>query len=188
MGNKDNPTIRQHFVPQFLIKKFCNTKNMVECYSIEKDKWFPAHSDDICFKKKLYECEEILFINEIENILCKMEKETSISLNKVLEALDRYDLEYGDCKIIPLDYLKNEIEILIIYMVIQIMRSPKMIENLSYIVDGSIKYVDELNNIVFNEDVVKNADKEDLDKALKAIGLELFFKDKKIISYIYLRQ
>ena len=53
--NKNEHTKKQHFVPQFLIRKFYNGSNRLEGYLFRERKRIYPEAKDICSIKYLYE-------------------------------------------------------------------------------------------------------------------------------------
>lgn len=86
----ENITKRQHYVPQFYLRKFVDENGELHCYNIKSNKWFRAHPKDICFKDFGYETRstsinrEILAPNEIEKMFRSLENEYSPVLTRII--------------------------------------------------------------------------------------------------------
>lgn len=181
---KDNQTVKQHYVPQCYIRNFYNSNREVECWNVEKNYKFKRNksSKAICYENDLYEWNKEENLNEIENILYKLENDLKPIIDNLFQYFDKYNLQWGDCLYLPkiedLDYLIN-------YVVIQLLRTPNMIHNLSYIIGDMFKENEEFNKLVFENKIVKNSDISIINLVLKGKGLDLFFKDSNIREYIY---
>lgn len=87
----DNITKKQHYVPQFYLRQFVDEDGLLHCYRKSDCKQFPAHTDDICFKKYGYEVKapfgnnEFLLPNEIENMFRTLEGEFDSVLKNVVK-------------------------------------------------------------------------------------------------------
>lgn len=95
---KANKTIKQHYVPQFYLKKFCNSNSKLYVYDKEKQNYFKATPKDICFEKNLYEYEENnsllgggkpILTNDIENIYADEEGKYSALLDTIINRMDK---------------------------------------------------------------------------------------------------
>lgn len=89
-------TKRQHYVPQFLLRKFCDENGKISVYDKKNKKIFKTLPKDICFKDYLYEYETIdcklsngkhILPNDIENIYAKEEGEYSRLLDGIINKL-----------------------------------------------------------------------------------------------------
>lgn len=78
------PTKRQHYVPQFYLKRFADDKGFLHIYDIAKDKIFKTAPKDFAFEDFLYETEyqkvpvigdKYVLMNHIEDIFAKYEAE-----------------------------------------------------------------------------------------------------------------
>ena len=94
---KANKTITQHYVPQFYLKKFCNSNSKLYVYDKEKQNYFKATPKDICFEKNLYEYEannsllgggKPILPNDIENIYADEEGKYSALLDTIINRMD----------------------------------------------------------------------------------------------------
>ena len=94
---KANKTIKQHYVPQFYLKKFCNSNSKLYVYDKEKQNYFKATPKDICFEKNLYEYEannsllgggKPILPNDIENIYADEEGKYSALLDTIINRMD----------------------------------------------------------------------------------------------------
>ena len=78
------PTKRQHYVPQFYLKRFADEKGFLHIYDIANDKIFKSAPKDFAFEDFLYEIEyqktpvtgeKYVLVNHIEDIFAKYEAE-----------------------------------------------------------------------------------------------------------------
>lgn len=78
------PTKRQHYVPQFYLKRFADDKGFLHIYDIANDKIFKSAPKDFAFEDYLYEIEyqktpvtgeRYVLLNHIEDIFAKYEAE-----------------------------------------------------------------------------------------------------------------
>lgn len=144
---KANKTIKQHYVPQFYLKKFCNSNSKLYVYDKEKQNYFEATPKDICFEKNLYEYEENnsllgggkpILPNDIENIYADEEGKYSALLDTIINRMDE--------QINPNALILNsdEVDLLIDFVANLIIRHPKsMDENLT--LDNYNDFCDVLN-------------------------------------------
>lgn len=78
------PTKRQHYVPQFYLKRFVDDKGFLHIYDMSKDRIFKTAPKDFAFEDFLYETEyqkapitgeKYVLVNHIENTFAKYEAE-----------------------------------------------------------------------------------------------------------------
>lgn len=144
---KANKTIKQHYVPQFYLKKFCNSNSKLYVYDKEKQNYFKATPKDICFEKNLYEYEENnsllgggkpILTNDIENIYAVEEGKYSALLDTIINRMDEQINQNA------LILNSDEVDLLIDFVANLIIRHPKsMDENLT--LDNYNDFCDALN-------------------------------------------
>lgn len=144
---KANKTIKQHYVPQFYLKKFCNSNSKLYVYDKEKQNYFEATPKDICFEKNLYEYEENnsllgggkpILPNDIENIYADEEGKYSALLDTIINRMDEQINQNA------LILNSDEVDLLIDFVANLIIRHPKsMDENLT--LDNYNDFCDVLN-------------------------------------------
>lgn len=132
---KANKTIKQHYVPQFYLRKFCNSNSKLYVYDKEKQNYFTASPKDICFEKNLYEYEannsllcdgKPILPNDIENIYADKEGKYSSLLDTIINCMDKQI----NTNAIILN--SDEVDLLIDFVANLIIRHPKsMDENLT---------------------------------------------------------
>ena len=179
-----NITVKQHFVPQFYIRNFYNSKNKVDCWIVgKKDNPICEKSAKaICWELNLYEWDMDEFLNDIEDRLDAFENEVKPAIDNIFNYFNQFELKQGDCLYLP---KTEDIEKLIVYVIIQILRTPNMIHSLSDMVEKMIRADEMFCKLVFEDNIVKNSDSETIKAALKGKGLDFFFKNKYVLSYIY---
>ena len=188
--SKNGETVKQHYVPRFYMKNFYNSRNKLDCWNIEHNYRCERVVKSICYEDDLYECDGgIIQLNEIEDILGKIETEIKDSVVNILKSLKKYesDAEIETCYRIPMGDLEEDIEKLVIFIVIQMIRTPNMVSEYSKIIDGFVKLNEISEEGFYQNEEVKKASREDIDKVLKSKCLELFFKDKRILAFMYAR-
>lgn len=144
---KANKTIKQHYVPQFYLKKFCNSNSKLYVYDKEKQNYFKATPKDICFEKNLYEYEannsllgggKPILPNDIENIYADEEGKYSALLDTIINRMDKQINQNA------LILNSDEVDLLIDFVANLIIRHPKsMDENLT--LDNYNDFCDVLN-------------------------------------------
>ena len=85
MSKKEQrPTKDEHFVPVFYLSNFLKPDGMIQAYNIQKRNFFPAHPEDICYEKYLYESPKVRNPREDEDFIAvnSIEKEFSANENK----------------------------------------------------------------------------------------------------------
>lgn len=192
----NNVTVKQHYVPQFLIKKFYNEKNKVECYNLKEGRKFLSSSENICAENNLYECVGFKE-NEIEKYLSQLEGEVSILLGEILKYLDIFPLNQGDSYIITVEKLKEsnkikeKIDYLIFFVIIQILRHPFLVNQIGPIIKETINSFDENENIkeikefkYFKEKLL-DAGITDMSTVYKMMGFKELFDINRIVRYLY---
>lgn len=124
-------TKKQHFVPQFYLKNFCNAQNKLCVYDKKDKKYFYSTSKDICYKNYLYEYDaddslmsngKHILPNDIENIYAKEEGNYSAFLKVLLKRLN--------AQINPNAIILNSSEISVLYDFINnlMIRHPNMMD------------------------------------------------------------
>lgn len=140
MHLEKKPTKKQHYVPQFYLKKFTDLNGFLHIYNTLKNKLLHTRPKDFAYDKYLYEMpyqkpsktgDEFLLVNYIENIFAKYEIEFADLLNK----LDRICLPYQNKNAIICN--KQEKTLLYRFIVNLIFRNPYTMNalNLSKIPD-----------------------------------------------------
>ena len=84
--NKNIP-IRQHYIPQFILKNFSSRDDIVNYYDISLNEFKEVHIRDIFMEKRLYDDEinKKSFPQQIEIDLSKFESEVSVIIKKMVE-------------------------------------------------------------------------------------------------------
>lgn len=90
-------TVKQHFVPQYLLGNFLNDEMKLHVYDFHNKKYFSTTPEKICYQDNLYETklsdanqfgEKFLFHNEIENIFADDEGNFATVTQKILKKCD----------------------------------------------------------------------------------------------------
>ena len=191
-------TKKQHFVPQFLIRKFYNSSKRLEGYSFRERKIIYPDADDICSMNYLYEWDMVNFLNYIEKVLSKLESRINVNLNNTIDYLN----SANNNKEVFVS-LTEDIKEMCKYTIIQRLRMPDIINQLPQIVlKGYAEFLmemacreneevrkqglqEELKKLL-KEDIEFDEKKKGADEAfLKGEGLKLLFEEDLIIEYIY---
>lgn len=86
-------TIKEHYVPQFYLRNFSSTNNMLWVYDRKKNKYFHSPTKDICYEKNLYETPwenanpklgKFVLQNQLENEFAQQENEYNKILKKAI--------------------------------------------------------------------------------------------------------
>lgn len=181
----NKPTRKQHFVPEFFIKNFCNESGRVACCLLEKDvlEVVPKDPRSIGHKRDLYEYDKENNLNDIEKVL--VEKDTFDSdiikkfLNEIFKLNSNELYKYSN---------SLQIEELVKIMIIQILRVPCIVKdsrNIGLKISRSL-----LNKIFRSEEKAENFIKDNfqninMERDLKEIGLNLLFKNEEFIDFLY---
>ena len=74
----------EHFVPVFYLSNFVKPQGMLQAYNIQKRIFFPAHPEDVCYKRFLYESLKVGNPREKNDFIAvnSIEKEFSANENK----------------------------------------------------------------------------------------------------------
>jgi|SRR5689334_14177276 len=83
---------KQHYIPRFYLKNFCNIDNIIFCYDKVKDKWYSANIMDIGHENLFYEIGELL-PGTIENNLAKKDDLFNRGYSRLLQSRDVNKLE-----------------------------------------------------------------------------------------------
>ena len=75
----------EHFVPVFYLSNFVKPQGMLQAYNIQKRIFFPAHPEDVCYKRFLYESLKVGNPREKNDFIAVNDKLGDIST--VLDAL-----------------------------------------------------------------------------------------------------
>ncbi|MDQ7982660.1 MAG: DUF4238 domain-containing protein [Spiroplasma sp.] len=105
-----NGTKKQHWIPQFIIKKWTNNKSEYKFYDSHTKSFnignLKDSKSDIFYRDCLYENEKLFEINEIENGLSKIERTFGIIIKeKIIEQKDKIIINRLELKIIKLYWL-----------------------------------------------------------------------------------
>lgn len=138
-------TVKEHYVPQFYLKNFTDNKGFLHVYDLEKNKYFSAKPESICFEKNLYETMwenanpklgKFVLQNNIENTFCGYECEFAKILTKILQVCNPYQ------KSNALVLQEDEKDVFFRFIINLTIRHPQNMERLS------------LNEIEENNDVI----------------------------------
>lgn len=95
---EDTKTKNQHYVPQFYLKKFCNSKSKLCVYDKINKKYIETIPKSICYEKYLYEYEandslmsngKHIMPNDIEKIYADEEGKYSALLDTIINRMDK---------------------------------------------------------------------------------------------------
>lgn len=108
-----NTTRKQHWVPQFIIRKWTNNKNEYKFYDTHNKRYssvnladFEDSKNDIFYHNWFYENQEFFEINEIEKGLSKIESDfANILQKKIITKNNKVVINRLDSKIIKLYWL-----------------------------------------------------------------------------------
>lgn len=89
-------TRKQHFIPVFYLKNFCNNDGLLTVYNCKTGKYYRKKPDNICYDEYLYETEweheieigedeskKFVLFNEIEKHFAERERVFSKTLKKI---------------------------------------------------------------------------------------------------------
>lgn len=169
----DKITKKQHYVPQFYIKNFYNSKGRVDCCFLKDFSVVPIRSENICCENYLYEVDKEdpiysweIFFNSVEGLIKQ-------DIDRLIKFLDGYNLQSDARLIFPRPkYLKDIIE----YVVIQKVRTPRIVNNLGPKVQKILKH--------FKDYYTSGYDKM-TDSDLKAYGLAMLFAKNGLVNDIF---
>lgn len=90
-------TVKQHFVPQYLLRNFLNDEMKLHVYDLHNKRFFSTSPEKVCYQDNLYETklsdenqspEDFLLCNDIENTFAKYEGNFATVTRKILKICD----------------------------------------------------------------------------------------------------
>ncbi len=143
--NKNNPTSKEHFVPRTYLNGFASDDKRVYFYDLNthhySDQMVPIST--ICYEKDLYEYKnkdnEIINVNLIEKILAALESQFAQNREAIKT---RIKIANPHTKSFISD---NERNFWVLYIAVQILRMPKVIEEITKAISGFIPSNGDIN-------------------------------------------
>ncbi len=140
MTEKRQVTVDEHYVPQAYLQGFSSDSKSIYAYRI-RDAFQPngpVPIKSICYKKNLYELrnenDEIVAINHLENFLCAFESDFG-KYKKQLEGKAFIEANHHSLHFLS----KEEKEFWRIYIAVQMMRTPQILQFVQEIVENELQ-------------------------------------------------
>lgn len=127
MSKKEDIIKKQHYVPRFYLKKFCERNKTINVFDKEQLKIFSTNINNIACENYFYDCDfnidNPLKRQEAEHLISSIESEIAIVYHSVLNKLDNYqsNKDFEDLTCIT----NKEKEYLALFFILQLNRTKK---------------------------------------------------------------